>query len=72
MSAMNFGMKDLYPLYNGYETSASSTPEADDQKALNQNADDAEKVSETQAGSKSILLTFIVVIALIILLGGWT
>ena len=70
MSAMNFNMKDLYPNLEGFETSTSVAPESNDQEALNEDFDKAQKVSQTQASNKTIFVSIIVIVALVVFLGG--
>ena len=69
MSAMNFSFKDLYPNMGGYETSTSVAPEASDQDVLNEDYDKAQKVSQTQASNKNILIGLGILVALVIFLG---
>ena len=70
MSAMNFNLKDLYPNMMGHETSTSVAPESDDQNVLNEDYEKAQKVSQTQASNKTIFISIIVIVALVVFLGG--
>lgn len=67
---LGFAMADLYPNYGGVDTSTLVTPEVDDQNALNEDVNVAEKSSATQPSTKSIFISIGVIIALIIFFGG--
>ena len=70
MAELGFSMSDLYPGASGIDTSELATPEADDQEALNENINVAEKSSGKEASKKNIFLALGVMVALIIFFGG--
>ena len=67
---LGFSFADLYPTYGGVDTSTKATPENDDQEALNEDVDVAEKSSATEAGKVSIFATLAILVLLIIFFGG--
>ena len=69
MGALGFSYKDLYPSYDGDETSAEAIPDENDMDALNENADDAEEATKG-AKPKNLLIAAFVMIAVVVLLGG--
>ena len=69
MAQMDFSMKDLYPNWNGEETSTQALPDESDMEALVENADDAEEVQKG-ARPKNMILAAIVMIAAVVWLGG--
>lgn len=69
MSAMGFNYKDLYPNYDGDETSTQALPDENDMDALVENADDAEE-AQKGARPKNLFLAAIVMIAVVVWLGG--
>ena len=64
-----YGYKDIYPTYNGGETSTEAVPDADDMAALNENEEDAKNNSK-QARGKNMIFACIVLIALVVWFGG--
>lgn len=70
MGETEFFYSDLYPGMSNFDTSTNAQPEKDDQDALNQESEIAEKASKTQAGKKPIFLTLLVIVGLIVFLGG--
>ena len=69
MAQMDFSYKDLYPSYDGDETSAQALPDENDMEALVENADDAEEVQQG-ARPKNMIFAAIVMIAAVVWLGG--
>lgn len=62
-------MKDLYPNYNGLETSNKVIPESNDQDAMGEDVEVAEKSSVTESSKKNILIALGLLIALIVFFG---
>ena len=69
MAQMDFSMKDLYPHWNGEETSTQALPDERDMEALVENADDAEEVQKG-ARPKNMIFAAVVMIAAVVWLGG--
>ena len=69
MPQIDFSYKDLYPNYDGDETSAQALPDESDMEALVENADDAEEVQKG-ARSNNMILAVLVMIAAVVWLGG--
>lgn len=67
---LGFAMSDLYPNYGGVDTSTLANPEADDQQALNENPEVADKAVTPSARKKNIFLALGVLLALIVFFGG--
>lgn len=67
---MDFLMRDLYPTVGMAETSTEVIPEPDDQSALTENIENAEKVSTAKASKKNILIGFAILVFLVVFLGG--
>ena len=69
MAQMDFRYKDLYPSYDGDETSAQALLDENDMEALVENADDAEEVQKG-ARPKNMIFAASVMIAAVVWLGG--
>lgn len=68
---LSFAMADIYPNYGGVDTSTLATPDADDQQALNENTEVAEKATaNSPTKKKNIFLALGVLLALIVFFGG--
>ena len=62
--------KDLYPNFSGVDTSNLATPSTDDQDALGEDVEIAEKVTTTESSKKNILLALAVLVALVVFFGA--
>ena len=69
MGEMSFSWGDLYPAFTNYETGNMATPDAEDQDALNENADLAKKADVRTANPKFIWLAVGLVALLVIFFG---
>ena len=71
MNELTFSLRDLYPNISTTqeETSQKANPDAEDQTALNENADLSEKADNNNASSKMILLAIVIIVALVVLFG---
>ena len=72
MNELTFSLRDLYPniATNQEETSQMANPDAEDQTALNENADLSEKADNNNASSKMILLAIVIIVCLVVLFGS--
>ena len=72
MNELTFSLRDLYPNIATMqeETSHKANPDAEDQTALNENADLSEKADNNNASTKTILLAIIIIVALVVLFGS--
>ena len=69
MGELGFSYKDLYPSYDGDETSTEAIPDENDMDALNENADDAEEATKG-ASPKNLVIAAVVLIAVVVWLGS--
>ena len=72
MNELTFSLRDLYPniATTQEETSVKANPDAEDQTALNEDANLSEKADINNASSKKILIAIIIIVALIFLFGS--
>ena len=72
MNELTFSLRDLYPniATTQEETSQKANPDAEDQTALNENAELSEKADINNASSKMILLAIVIIVALVVLFGS--
>ena len=72
MNELTFSLRDLYPniATTQEETSIKANPDAEDQTALNEDANLSEKADNNNASSKKILIARIIIVALIFLFGS--
>ena len=72
MNELTFSLRDLYPNISTTqeETSIKANPDAEDQTALNENADLSEQADNNNASSKMILLAIIIIVCLVVLFGS--
>ena len=67
MGELTFSWGDLYPAMTNVDTGSLATPEADDQAALNEPADLAEKADSKNSRTSYVFLAIVMIIALVIL-----
>lgn len=72
MNELTFSLRDLYPniATTQEETSIKANPDAEDQTALNEDANLSEQADNNNASSKKILIAIIIIVALIFLFGS--
>ena len=72
MNELTFSLRDLYPniATTQEETSIKANPDAEDQTALNEDANLSEKADNNNASSKKILIAIMIIVALIFLFGS--
>jgi hypothetical protein len=75
MASMDFFMRDLYPNYQGLETSTEAVLDASDKQVLTtqDGTDDNEVDHATNTkNSKSIIFAILLIIGVVIFLGSFT
>ena len=72
MNELTFSLRDLYPniATTQEETSIKANPDAEDQTALNEDANLSEQADNNNASSKKILIAIMIIVALIFLFGS--
>ena len=72
MNELVFSLRDLYPniATTQEETSQKANPDAEDQTALNEDANLSEKADNNNASTKKIILAIIIIVVLVVLFGS--
>lgn len=62
-------MKDLYPNFNGVDTSLSAVPDPDDQDTMGEDVKTAEKSNPTDASGSKIGIAIVIIVGVAFVMG---